>query len=147
MRILFVLFMMLAILASVASLIPYQKHDTQHAEAMAENWMTYRNAVVRYAENHPGTLPASIPQASLPLPPGYTALAAWQNQTSGRTLYIYGAAGMDSQAVIMDAQGVSDAATGYANAGQWYSPEYGNLGVAAPTYVTNGDLLSMVTVQ
>jgi len=71
----------------------YLAFQQPSVELMADNFLTYRDAVENYVETHPtfsGSIPFATLEASGFLPVGYTALANWQNTTIGNQVMAWG---------------------------------------------------------
>lgn len=139
------LFFMLWIVALLVGIRAVISTDSQRGEALAGNWVIYRNAVIHYAMQTSGGFSASINDASLSLPPGYRNLGGWTNTVAGRTLYIYGNAGAFAAPQAVEyAEG--SYAVGFVQGGNWVSPQGGVI-APAPAFVPNGDLLTVVVVN
>ena len=92
-----------AIIALLSFTPPTGTTTGRAATAYALNFEAYREAVIAYVEANP-TYTGTVPTASLTMPPGWSALAAWNNQVAtGGTVYVWGALPQGSAADVATA--------------------------------------------
>jgi len=108
-------------------------------DGVAMNFCVYREAVTRFLRT--GTPPATIPNASLDLPPGYRFLRQWQARTVGGYCYIYGNADGEEGASIRKALG-SSLLVGENRNGVLYPGS-----VSVPASIPSGSVVSIVSIQ
>lgn len=134
-----------ALYANAFPSAPAQKH-LRRDKGSAANWLTYRNAVVSYAEHNPSQFtqsPHTVSMSALNLPPNYAALNTYYNRVGGGEAVVYAALPRGTLHYLMrDTSG--DASIGVVTGGNINSPDYGNVG-AAPSYVPSGDIVSVFT--
>lgn len=109
---------------------------------IAANYCVYRDAVVRYLDDHAGAV--NIPAADLPLPPGYVALGNWQARIVGDRCYIFGTATSPAEFQTIRRRLGNSVLVGQ-NLGGVISPS----GVVLPAGhgVPDGSIISLVSVR
>ena len=118
--------------------------DQRRAEAIAANFVVYRNAVHRHVFAHKTA--GSVSLAELNLPQGFSAMA-WQNQTVlvGGQLhcYVFGPASIETIAAVRRLLRGS-ATIGWNNNGQLVRS---GQGLALPNFIADREIVSVIVVD
>jgi len=138
--------LMFGVLAVMTSLSTSTSTDynKEKAQAIAQNFVDYRNAVTEYAENNPA-FTGVAPTASLNLPFGWQAILPWTNKINSSFVLTWGAVPPDSITQIQDASQAT-VAIGIAEIQGPQEvilvPSTGNIIVIPPGSVPVGDIAS-----
>jgi hypothetical protein len=116
-----------------------------------DNYLAYRSAVITYTEQNPA-FTGVVQDNTLVnlLPPGYIKLEQWTNQISATDIVIYGSQNIGTISASSDtAVYLDNYIVGYAKNGNWVingvcAPTPAGLCVAAPAYVPDGAILSLL---
>lgn len=112
-------------------------------DAMAGNFLVYKNAVLTYWDRNGGS--STIPDSALSLPPGYQKLSPWSNTINGEKLIVYGLP-RDGQAtdVARRARDLADGAAqiGVVQGGHLVTPESASLSTSFSGYA-DGTLVNI----
>lgn len=152
------LFVGFALAVGAVAQIHESQHAPQavalHANATAQQFVFYRNLVVKYCETHTGfaqTGQASVSASSLDFPPGTGAesLPADAGNLvigtgSARTVYVWSRYNKGALAWVAKAM-QGDVTIGQSENGAWYTPADGWMGTL-PAGVPNGDLVSVIGI-
>ena len=151
-----------ALLLSFAALIPFasgffqqvstgESITTTRSGITLDNYLAYRSAVITYTEQNPAFTGVVQDNAIVNLlPPGYNKLAQWTNQITTTEIVIYGSQNIGTISPSPDTAAYLDNyIIGYAKNGNWVvngvcSPTPAGLCVAAPAYVPDGAILSLL---
>lgn len=74
----------------VATHPPAVQAQEYRAAAFAQNFITYRDAVIEYVEANPVHPTGEVPLSSVPVPAVWQPLAAWHNYLQGPTVISWG---------------------------------------------------------
>ncbi|MDQ7830646.1 MAG: type IV pilus biogenesis protein PilM [Desulfovibrionaceae bacterium] len=116
----------------------YRMDDAHLAQAVALNYVIYRNEVMRYVLSTGQTTPGDISLASLSLPAGWTQLRQWHARIQNGCLYVWGPASDEEVAAARDLL-FGSLAVGQAESGK-LTPG----GSALPAFVSQGNLASVI---
>jgi len=117
------------------------KHAPQDMSIITDNFNHYQGAVIAFYNDNPGTT-GVIPDGSLNLISGYSAIGPWQNQVAGGILYIYTPNG---QRMVHDVvrQMKNSRRVGLNRSGRIISPLYGDLDLTLPAFIPEGSLVTV----
>lgn len=133
-----------AVLAILVAMAPAEPLSAENAQAVAMNFLVYRQAVITYYATNPGAGP-TVPDATLPLPPGYRQLRDWRNvRAGGGPVFVYGPGDTELIAVLVLEHWRRSSALGGVDDARLVSPVYGDLGVAVPATVPDGSVAGVV---
>lgn len=116
----------------------YRMDDAHLAQAVALNYVIYRNEVMRHVLSSGQTTPGDIPSTSLSLPAGWTQLRQWRARIQSGCLYVWGPASDEEVAAARDLL-FGSLAVGQADSGQLIPG-----GSALPAFVSQGNLASVI---
>jgi len=112
-----------------------------------ENFLTYRDAVMTYAEKNPN-FTGTVPDAAIAtIFSNYIKTGPWTNQVSATQIIVYssanigpiGASTLSNESAIASANFLY----GYASSGNWVTTSGGIIS-AAPAYVPAGSILAII---
>lgn len=134
----------LAVFAILVALAPGNSLPAENAQAVAMNLLVYRQAVVTHYAMNPTAGPV-VPDAALPLPPGYRQLRDWRNVRAGSgPVFVYGPGDTEFIAVLALEHWRRSSALGAVEGVRLVSPVYGDLGVTVPATVPQGSVAGVV---
>ena len=137
-----VLFISALTIATLATMSPSGSIDAGDATG---NFLTYRDAVMTYAETH--TLVAgTIPSASLSLPSSWLPASAWSNQVVGNIVYIWGELSLEGKRKLEDMTYCSQAFF-YSQGLATQAICTGTAGPVLPVSLTNKTVVSAIEVH
>jgi hypothetical protein len=130
--------------AAILALMPGpQPRVDQKARVEAINYLVYRNAVDLYAVQNPG-FSGTIPTSSLDIPGEWNNLRGWTNTVDASTgrVYVYG--DIEKSGFYHVAQISNSAAIGINDSGSLVHPIHGDSGVTVPSFVPDGNIVSVI---
>ncbi|MDR2819474.1 MAG: type IV pilus biogenesis protein PilM [Desulfovibrio sp.] len=142
MNVLAVMCFLLGILAWMSSYMTPSHDIAPDANAIATNYIIYRNAAFNYAEKHHSS--GVISSSSLTLPSGWTAVRNWQARIDSSHCYVWGQATNDEISAARKLLWESYA-TGRAESGRLV-PGNGAV-ISLPAFVGNGNLVSVIRLD
>lgn len=115
----------------------------QEARVEAANYLVYRNAVNLYAVQNPGHS-GGIPETSLVLPVEWNNLRGWTNTVDVSTgkVYVYGK--MQRGGVVHVARISNSADIGTNVGGVLQHPVHGSYGINLPSFIPDGNIVSVI---
>lgn len=141
-----VLLAAVAMATYLASYVPTQmaRQEALRSDALATNFLMYRNAVVRYVEAHPGAS-GNITDTVLTWEPGYQKAPGWAATVVNGHVYAYSLSAVPPGAVqaAYRLSGGSMLIGTKGSAGTLRNPALGETGITLPAVIQNGCLAAV----
>ncbi|MES9901702.1 MAG: type IV pilus biogenesis protein PilM [Sedimenticola sp.] len=123
------------------------KGSQGHADAIADNYLIYSNAVKEYIELHPNVT-GKVLEADLELPQGYMNVGPWENRIMvDNNLVVWGPQSFDVMKRLFY-KSKKNPKLGLSKNGIFYHPDFGhNFSITVPGFVPNDNILSITRVK